>query len=254
MNDQQEYRMATRLPDPPSRGAEPRALPCVACPGKSTNLCRPLAGKLQAEFFDIGMRQRWTPREPMFRAGDKGPIFKITEGIASVSRTLPGGQRQILRFLLPGDVGGYLTDNGLYSFDGEAITDVTTCTFPRDGFEAFAGRNAGFGAAIRAEMEEVLKETGLHVTALGQLSATGRVASFLLGMRKAFEARGLHILALRLPMRRSDIGDYLGMRVETVSRAFTAMRRQGLIEVDGENVVIVDAEDLSTLLDRPAGP
>lgn len=235
----------------PSRLPASASPPCPRCPGKTTNLCRPLDGKLQAEFFDIAIRQRWSPREVMFRAGDTvGPIFKITDGIASVSRTLAGGQRQILRFLLPGDVCGYLSDDGRYTFDGEAITDVTTCTFPRDGFDGFAARNAGFGEAIRAEMEEVLKEIGLQMTAVGQLSAVERVASFLLDMAALFEKRGLHILSLRLPMTRADIGDYLGMRTETVSRAFTKMRRRGLIEIDGENVVILNAQGLGMLMER----
>jgi CRP/FNR family transcriptional regulator len=248
--------MPVSLPGLPRRdGSAPESLPCPACPGKSTNLCRPLAGKLQAEFFELATRQRWMPREVMFRAGDRaGPIFKITGGIAQVSRTLSGGQRQILRFLLPGDVCGYLSDDGRYTFDGEAITEVATCSFPRDGFKAFANRNAGFGEAIRTEMEEVLKEVGLHMTGVGQLSAPERVADFLLGMATTFEKRGLRVLSLRLPMSRADIGDYLGMRVETVSRAFTAMRRRRLIEIDGETVVILDKEGLATLVDRPAGP
>ena len=219
--------MPSTLLDTARCGDGSKIRPCATCAGKATNVCRPLEGQHQAEFFDIAVRQRWTPREVMFRAGDEaGPIFKITEGVASVSRTLPGGQRQILRFLLPGDVCGYLSDDGRYTFDGEAITDVVTCTFPRDGFESFASRNAGLGEAIRVEMEEVLKEAGRHVTAVGQLAATERLANFLLEMSAVFEARGLPSFALRLPMSRTDIGDYLGMKMETVSRAFTALRRR----------------------------
>ncbi len=237
--------MASRLPAAARRGDNHDHLPCTSCPGKHTNLCRPLAGKLQEEFFDIAVRQRWAPREVMFRAGDAlGAVFKITEGIASVSRSLPGGERQILRFLLPGDVCGYLSEDGRYSFDGEAITDVVTCSFPRDGFEDFAARNAGFSEAILDELSEVLKEVGLHLTMVGQMSATERVAAFLLDMWEEFEARGLPVLALRLPMSRADIGDFLGMRLETVSRAFTSLRCRRLIEVDGENVVVLDAEGL----------
>lgn len=241
--------MPYSLPNP-SLHTVPRLLPCAACPGRSTNLCRPLAGKLQAELFDLGTRQRWVAREPLFRAGDPlGPVFKITEGIASVSRTFANGQRQILRFLLPGDVCGYLSEDGRYSFDGEAITEVVTCTFPRAGFEAFAARNPDFGEAIRLEMSAVLLEVGRHMTAVGQLEALERVADFLLGLWTTFEARGLHIRALRLPMTRADIADYLGMRVETVSRAFTGLRRRGLIEADGETLVLVDAKGLAALCD-----
>ena len=115
--------MPTRLFDPPARGGDRyAALPCTRCPGKSTNICRPLADQLQAQFFDIGLRQRWARREFLFRAGDvAGPIFKITQGVAAVSRSLAGGQRQVLRILLPGDVCGYLSEHGRYSFDGPCI-------------------------------------------------------------------------------------------------------------------------------------
>ena len=132
--------MPTTLTDVPLPGrvVAYAKLPCVICPGRSTNFCRPLEEQLQAELFHTVARQRWEPREFLFRRGDPaGPLFKITEGIASVSHSLPDGRRQILRFLLPGDVCGYLEENGRYSFDGQAVSEVITCSFPRKDFQRF---------------------------------------------------------------------------------------------------------------------
>jgi hypothetical protein len=88
--------MPTTLTDVPLPGrvVAYAKLPCVICPGRSTNFCRPLEEQLQAELFHTVARQRWEPREFLFRKGDPaGPLFKITEGIASVSHSLPDGRR-----------------------------------------------------------------------------------------------------------------------------------------------------------------
>jgi CRP-like cAMP-binding protein len=106
--------MPTRVLELPSRRTKDSyaTLPCATCSGKRMNLCRPLEGRLQVESFGLAIRQRWARREVMFRVGDTlGPVLKITKGIASVYRSLDGGRRQILRFLLPGDVCGYPTSS-----------------------------------------------------------------------------------------------------------------------------------------------
>jgi CRP-like cAMP-binding protein len=136
--------MPARLSLPNQRGPLAyEALPCPRCPGKDMNLCRPLDRQLQTEFFQIATRQRWTRHELLFRGGDEiGSVFKVTAGIVAVSKMLQGGQRQILRFALPGDVCGYLSEGNCYSFDGEAITgEVITCSFDRSRFEAFVARH-----------------------------------------------------------------------------------------------------------------
>jgi len=245
--------MPVRLPEPrtPTNGARYEALPCPACPGKSLNLCRPLDRALQTTFYDAGLRHRWDKHEYLFRSGDPlGPVFKVTSGVVVVSKSLTDGQRQVLRFVLPGDVCGYLADGDRYSFDGEAITEVTTCTFPRAGFDAFVARHRVMGEAVQAELSAVLKEVSQHMVAMGQMSSTARVANFLCDMRALLDARGLGGRMLALPMTRTDIADYLGVRLETVSRAFSELRRRKLIRPEGEGVTIVDPAGLAQLTGR----
>ena len=226
--------------------------PCPFCPGKITNLCRPFERQLQAEFFQIATRQRWTRHELLFRAGDRlSPVFKVTSGMVAVSRTMPTGQRQILRFVLPGDVCSDLSTEGRNTFDGEAITEeVITCGFDRDGFDAFVARDPAAGEAVRRELSARLVETGFRLAAIGRLAATPRVADFLCEMQAAFEARGLQSLSLELPMTQTDIGDYLGMRIETVNRALTKLRQRRLIKPRGGKVVIVDLAELTVVAGR----
>lgn len=245
--------MPTRFSDPraPSKGDRYAALPCPTCPGKDLNLCRPLDEALQVAFHDIATRHRWARREFLFRSGDPlGPLFKVTSGMVAISKSLADGQRQILRFALPGDVCGYLSEGDCYSFDGVAITEVTTCTFPRAGFDAFVARNSALGEAVRTELSDVLKTVSLHMTAMGQMSSTARVANFLCEMRELLDSRGLTGRLLGLPMARADIADYLGMRLETVSRAFSELGRRKLIRLAGEGVVIVDPAALALAAGR----
>lgn len=246
--------MPIRLSQLPARAGPIvyESLPCARCPGRHTNICRPLDLHPLARFFDGGTRQRWSRHEFLFRSGDPlAAVFKLTAGMVAVSKPHPSGERQILRFLLPGDVCGYLSEDGCYAFDGEALTDeVITCSFPREHFDSFVAGNAAMGEAVRVELSAVLKEVSAHMAAMGTLSSTARVANFLCGMQAAFEARGLRSLALGMPMTRTDIGDYLGLRLETVSRAFTVLRKLRLIESDAVKVAILDPAGLAEVAGR----
>jgi CRP/FNR family transcriptional regulator len=248
--------MAIRLTPALAPGGVPtdENRPCPRCPGRHTNICQPLEPRALAAFFDGCMRQRWARHEFLFRSGDPlGSVFKLTAGIAAVAKPLPSGERQILRFLMPGDVCGYLSDDGHYSFDGVAISEeVVTCSFPREHFDGFVARNDAMGVAVRLELSAVLKEVSQHMTAMGQLPSTARVANFLCTMRAAFAAHGMESRTLDLPMTRTDIGDYLGLRIETVSRAFTTLRRRRLIALDGETVTILDPAGLAAAARRAA--
>ena len=96
----------------------------------------------------------------------------------------------------------------------------------------------------------MLVEVGLHLATVGKLAATARVADFLCVLHQALEVRGEPALSVNLPMSRTDIGDYLGMRLETVSRALTSLRRQRLIEAYSDTVVIVDLAGLKLAASR----
>ena len=80
-------------------------LPCDRCIGKQYNVCHVLEHERQKELYHTGIRQRWNKREFLFRADNPvGSVFKVTSGIAVESRSLSDGRRQIISFILPGDV------------------------------------------------------------------------------------------------------------------------------------------------------
>jgi CRP/FNR family transcriptional regulator len=226
-------------------------LPCGRCSGLSTNICWPFDGQPQAEFRGVPVREYWRPKESLFRSGDAlGPVFKITDGIAALFGVLPDGRRQLIRFLWPGALCGYLSENGRHLFEAAAITNVQTCSFARGSFDACVAHDAAFAEALRVEMAATFEEFGRHMTTLGQLNSVERVADFLLGMREALEAVHAQISPLHLPIKRRQMANYLGLRVETVSRAFNELRRRQLIVPDGNEVMILNLAGLAASAGR----
>ena len=226
-------------------------LPCDRCIGKHYNICHLLERERQRELLETGCRQRFEKRSYLFRAGSPvGAVFKVTSGIVAESRTLADGRRQIIAFFLPGDICGYLDSDGSYTFDGEAVTTAETCSFNRERFNVFVNRNRDVAEEMRRGLAERLKTLGTHLSVVGQLTSTERVANFVAMMNAAYTARNVQTRPLPLPMKRSDIADYLGLRLETVSRAFSKLRQRSIIDVHEDEVLIIDPARLNQLSNR----
>ena len=226
-------------------------LPCDRCIGKQYNVCHLLEPERQRELFETGCRHRWDKRSYLFRAGSPvGAVFKVTSGIVAESRTLADGRRQIIAFFLPGDICGYLETDGRHAFDGESITTAETCSFNRERFGGFVNRNNDVAEEMRRNLSDRLKMAGTHLSVVGQLTSTERVANFVAMMTAAYAARNVQTRPLPLPMKRSDIADYLGLRLETVSRAFSKLRQRGIIDVNEDEVLILDQAKLNQLSNR----
>jgi CRP/FNR family transcriptional regulator len=226
-------------------------LPCDRCIGKQYNVCHLLEPERQRELFETGCRHRWDKRSYLFRAGSPvGAVFKVTSGIVAESRTLADGRRQIIAFFLPGDICGYLETDGRHAFDGEAITTAETCSFNRERFSGFVNRNNDVAEEMRRNLADRLKMAGTHLSVVGQLTSTERVANFVAMMTAAYAARNVQTRPLPLPMKRSDIADYLGLRLETVSRAFSKLRQRSIIDLNEDEVLILDQAKLNQLSNR----
>jgi CRP/FNR family transcriptional regulator len=222
-----------------SRPAKP--LPCLHCPVKAFNVCRVLEYDRQRELFELGVQQTWKRRQFLFRAGDPvRAVFKIISGMVAVSKPLADGRRQVLDFFLPGELCGYLQVDGRYAFDGTAITEVRTCSFNRRRFDAFAVAHQDVATVIKETLEGKLHHVSHHMAVVGQLTSTERVANFLGHLSIAYSEHAMQTRPLLLPMSRADIADYLGLRLETVSRAFSKLRKKGLLEFEEDRIIVHD--------------
>ncbi len=222
-------------------GLKSRAsLPCDHCVGRSLNLCKPLDDTRLRRLLALGGIRHWKRHETLFRAGDPmGSFFKIRKGIVAVSRALDDGRRQIVAVRAPGDCVGYLDSDGTYAFEGEALTDVEACAFDRRGFDAFAADHPDLAAAVTEALSSALRQTGQAMLVLGQLKSTERVAHFLCEIDALYRDRHIGGMPLVLHMSRGEIGDYLGLTIETVSRSMGKLKKRGLIGLIGSDGVVV---------------
>jgi CRP/FNR family transcriptional regulator, anaerobic regulatory protein len=166
-------------------------------------------------------------------------IWVLVEGVVRLTRILSDGRRQILGFGLPGNLVGFQTGDR-YSFSVEAVTPTKACRFLRASFFDLAKKRP---LLIQKFLELLTQELNIaqeQITILGYRSAEKRVVSFLLNLRD----RWVRIVGSEkitpMPMTRRDIADYLGLRMETVSRTISRMSREMLIEIGSGHVHILN--------------
>ncbi|MGL4961359.1 MAG: helix-turn-helix domain-containing protein [Inquilinus sp.] len=176
----------------------------------------------------------------VYREGDPAlNWFRVVSGTACTCKLLPDGRRQIFTFLHTGDFFGFEA-LGEHGFGAEALTDLVVIRYSRRHTEALAQTDGAVGHRFREIACRSLTAAYERLLTLGRRTATERVAGFLLELaRMAPDGK-----TISLPMSRCDIGDYLGLTLETVSRTFAALKHDSLIEMTGAHCV--------SLLDRPA--
>src|SRR3974390_2667868 len=179
----------------------------------------------------------------IFRNGEVPDyIYHIREGAVRSYKLLSDGRRQICAFYLPGDIFGVETDD-LHRFTAEAITDTTVWIAKRHG--KFEGRDDDLASTKNAFelLLQDLQRAQNQLLVLGRETALERVVYFLFEMDRRLKKPTVIIL----PMTRRDIADYLGLSLETVSRALAVLRDQGIISVEGQRreVIIKDRKKLA---------
>ena len=149
-------------------------------------------------------------------------------------KLLSDGRRQIAAFHLPGDVFG-LESGAIHRLTAEAIVDTTVRLVKRRSLERAAGVTVNVARSLWAVTAGELRHAEDHMLLLGRKNAMERVASFLLEMDRRLAGAGM----MALPMCRRDIGDYLGLTLETVSRALSQLLSQSVIEFSGARQIVL---------------
>lgn len=224
------------------------ATPCRHCGAREFNICQALDAAQQDRLFALATRLQLGKRERLFAAGDPSRhVYNLTEGTVSVSRSLADGRRQILGFLLPGDFLG-LEPGESHRCDAEALTEVKVCRFERTTFETFLQDNPEVALRLLRIASSDLAQAARHEFLLGRKTAVERIATFLFDLRDRSGARHLRTHPLALPMTRSEIADYTGLTIETVSRVLGRLRSAKVIELVGASAVrVLDDEELERL-------
>jgi CRP/FNR family nitrogen fixation transcriptional regulator len=167
----------------------------------------------------------YSKEEEIYGEGEPSEyVYQVIRGAVRTYKLLNDGRRQIGAFHLPGDVFG-LDSGSAHRLTAEAIADTTVRLVKRRSLEAAAGSNVRVAHNLWTMTVGDLRHAEDHMLLLGRKTAMERVATFLLEMDRRLAKAGM----MALPMCRRDIGDYLGLTLETVSRALSQLNDEGVL-------------------------
>src|SRR2546430_58253 len=161
-------------------------------------------------------------------------VYQVISGAVRAYKLLSDGRRQIGAFHLPGDVFG-LESGANHRLAAEAILDTTLRLVKRKSLEQSAQSDVRVARDLWSITSGELRHAENHMLLLGRKTAMERVATFLLEMDRRIAKTGM----IALPMCRRDIGDYLGLTLETVSRALSELQQQGVLGLSGVRQIVL---------------
>lgn len=220
---------------------------CPDCTTKDLSVCGALEPDELEEVERIGRSLCAPSKTTLFEHGREASfVYNLTSGALRLSKLLPDGRRQVVGFALPGDFLG-LALAPTHMFTADALTAVKFCQFPR---AAFSNLLMVKPHLLRRLMEIAAHELTLaqdQMVILGQRSAEEKIAAFLIGMRNRYARLNGQCVHVPLPMTRLDIGDHLGLTVETVSRTIARLAREKVIVIVPEGVRLLDVARLECI-------
>ena len=202
-----------------------------------------------AEVVALGRVRVVTEGTAIHRAGDAfGSVFFLKSGAAKRMLIQEDGREQILGFPMPGDILGMeAIDGGAHSTTVIALDLCAIIEIPFESIEALAAENPAVARFLYHRMSAALRDEHGWMAALGLLNADERVAAFLLDLSQRFSARGFSARRFMLRMTRAEIGSFLGLTLETVSRVFSRFQKLGLLNVTRRDIELLDLAALSHL-------
>lgn len=201
----------------------PRFSPAIAC-AETGDACS------LADFFDADQPvQHARPGSVILLHGAVADrSYQVVSGTIRCCTMNEEGQRQIFRFVRKGEFLGFV-EADRWHFTAEAVDHVILRSVPRQTVEQALDRNLGLQRALRAHVTRELATRENQMLSLVYMSAEQRLLAFLKEFANHRTPTGFTVL----PMTRQDIGDHLGLALESVSRAMGGLKRKGVIEMDG---------------------
>jgi CRP-like cAMP-binding protein len=184
---------------------------------------------------------RFKKGEVIYRENDPAnAVFNIISGVVSSYKKTPDGSEHMAAFLLPDDVFG-LAAEGRYTNSAKAITPVSAYRLPIAPLRRRLAKDAELEFHVICKLVQELRQTQRHAFLLSQRSAVTKIAMFVQMIEQIQNARGEQTVDVILPMDRSDIGEYTGLTLSAVSRAFRSLTTRGIIRVrNRRDVRIID--------------
>ncbi|CAG0952773.1 Fumarate and nitrate reduction regulatory protein [Burkholderiales bacterium] len=225
--------------------------PCTTCLARE--LCLPAGlDEMQLERLKelFHVRQRVHAGQTLYRAGESfGAIYAIRSGFFKTHMISEDGRDQTVGFHMAGEIMGM---EGIgtqrYTCDAVALEDSEVCIVPFALLEELSVEVPQIQSRFHKLMSrELVRDFGMLLL-LGSMRAEERLAAFLLNLSQRFAARGYSASEFNLRMTREEIGSYLGLKLETVSRTLSRFQREGLIQIWQKQVKLIDLLALKGLV------
>lgn len=197
----------------------------------------------------VEKRRRVKQGEALFSSGEEfTSLYAIRTGFFKTCVISEDGREQVTGFQMAGEIigmDGIVSDH--HNCSAVALEDAEVCVMPFSDIENLSRELPGLQRHVHKIMSrEIVRENGVMML-LGNMRAEERLAAFLLNLVQRLHARGLSQSELILRMTREEIGSYLGLKLETVSRAFSKFSEDGIIEVKQRYVKIVAPDALKKI-------
>ena len=226
----------------------------VACSNCNLReLCMPVG--LSQEELDridevVGARRKVKRGATLFRNGEEfTSLYAIRTGFFKTRVASEDGRDQVTGFQMAGEIiglDGIVNDH--HSCDAVALEDAEVCVMPFDRIEELSREVSSLQRHVHKIMSrEIVREHGVMLL-LGSMRAEERLATFLLNLVQRLHARGFSKSELILRMTREEIGSFLGLKLETVSRTFSRFSEEGIVEVKQRHVHILDTDALRDIV------
>ncbi len=234
---------------------EPLKAACSTC--NLQEICLPVGlSDKQLERLDtlVSERRHVVRGDVLFRTGDPfTSLFAVRTGFFKATVMSEDGRDQVTGFQMAGELlglDGIGTDR--HTCDAVALEDSQVCVIPYGDLEHLTRELSELQHQFHRIMSrEIVRDHGVMLL-LGSMRAEERLAAFLLNLMQRLKARGFSARSLVLRMTREEIGSYLGLKLETVSRAFSKLQDDGVLEVRQRQIEVLDADALQALVNGSA--
>ena len=198
----------------------------------------------------VATRRKVARGDNLFRHGDKfNALYAIRTGFFKTRISAEDGRDQVTGFQMAGEIiglDGIVSDH--HTCDAVALEDAEVCVMPFDRIEELSREITSLQRHVHKIMSrEIVRENGVMLL-LGSMRAEERLAAFLLNLVQRLHARGFSQSELVLRMTREEIGSYLGLKLETVSRTFSKFSEDGIVEVKQRHVRILNPDALKLIV------
>jgi CRP/FNR family transcriptional regulator, anaerobic regulatory protein len=222
---------------------KPRTI-CAGCPALEEGLCGALREEELSRLNAVTWHRRFRSGQVIHAEGEVPPAFcAIISGVVKLMKSLPNGSQQIVGLAGPGDFLGR-------PFGGEARAsaiaagEVKLCWFPRAMIEGLASQSSAVKDWLFEHVADELEKAQEWIMLLGRMTAEQKMAAFLLSVARGSDPQGAATAlpadtVVELPISRTEIADYLGLTIETVSRQIGRLRERGVVTVGNPRRVII---------------